>query len=301
MKKTEFSIQNYSAFAVCFLLVHEEAAAEAVYTDIPDTVINYHMELFDIDMNNDGILDFSVLKRSFDFLATTYYSGYVTSHLSVINAGPKIAGNYIAGFTEIWGGSAAGTFTMYFPYALAEGENINDSLSFQEFGLEVVAFRYTTDKGAYSHEGGEWYPEVLDHYLGVYFKDIEGCYHYGWIRCDVKNSGKEITVKDFAYEAKCDVGIAAGDMMGDTTTVGINETNTLQATVYSFNTTIYINLNDLINKVEVHIYDLKGKEVYSGTLINQFTEIKLRESKGMYVVELISDEKQHRTDKVNLR
>ena len=154
-------------------------------------------------------MDFSVLKRSFDFLATTYYSGYVTSHLSVINAGPKIAGNYIAGFTEIWGGSAAGTFTMYFPYALAEGENINDSLSFQEFGLEVVAFRYTTDKGAYSHEGGEWYPEVLDHCLGVYFKDIEGGYHYGWIRCDVKNSGKEITVKDFAYEAKCDVGTAA--------------------------------------------------------------------------------------------
>ena len=54
-------------------------------------------------------------------------------------------------------------------------------------------------------------------------------------------------------------------MMGDTTTVGINETNTLQATVYSFNTTIYINLNDLINKVEVHIYDLKGKEVIDGS------------------------------------
>lgn len=301
MRFAKFSIEEYAAFAACFLLVHSEANAEAVYTDIPDTLLNIGFENFHVDMNYDAVVDFELRRRSYDFSITTYSSGYINSHCTALSIDPEVFGNKIAASTEIWGSAASNYFTVYFPYALAEGQLINGLLSFQDQDFARLAFRFRGQYSSYAMHGGNFYPEVIDHYLGVYFKDTTGCFHYGWIRCDVKNEGKELVVKDFAYESKCDVGIAAGDMIGDTTIVGINETNTFQATVYSFNNTIYINLNDLINKVEVHIYDLTGKEVYSATLINQFTEIKLSESKGMYVVELISEEKQHRTDKVNLQ
>lgn len=298
MKDIKYNIQAYSLFTASLLLVKDKARAEAVYSDIPDTVIDTNMELFDIDMNYDGILDYSVLKRSFNFLVTTYSSGYVTSHLSIINAGPKVVGNYMAGFSVELG--SGGSFISYYPYALSAGINIDVNLSFQHDGLEIIAFRYTTDEGANSPTGGEWYPEMLDHFLGVYFKDTIGCYHYGWIRCDVKNSGKEITVKDFAYERKCDVGIKAGDIIGDTVTVEIEEENSSLATVYSFNKSVYINLNEFSKGVEICIHDLGGKVVYSEKLTSLFNKIELSDAEGIYVVNL-SDGKNKLVKKVFLK
>lgn len=294
MKKTEFSIQNYSAFAVCFLLVHEEAAAEAVYTDIPDTLINYNNETFDIDLNDDEIIDFAVIRRSFSFLETTYYSGYITSHLSALSAGPQAVGNKIAGFTEVWGGSsAAGSFLVYFPYALDAGEMIDDILSFQDDGFQILAFRYRGQYSSYVKHGGDWYPESNDHHLGVYFKDSEDCYHYGWIRCDVKNDGKELVIKDFAYETKCGIGILAGDLIGDTTTVGINELDKLNATVYSFENTVYITVEELPQGLQIYIYDLAGRLIYSDPMKDRFFSIKLNQPTGHYIINLSSDNKKY--------
>ena len=87
MKRTKFHIEEYSAFAVCFLLLQTESSAEAVYSDIiPDTLIDFDWETFGIDMNNDGVVDFALLKRSFSFLETTYWSSYITSHLCIFYA-----------------------------------------------------------------------------------------------------------------------------------------------------------------------------------------------------------------------
>ena len=83
-RPAKFHIEEYSAFAVCFLLLQTESSAEAVYSDIiPDTLIDFDWETFGIDMNNDGVVDFALLKRSFSFLETTYWSSYITSHLLV--------------------------------------------------------------------------------------------------------------------------------------------------------------------------------------------------------------------------
>ncbi|MBK7035135.1 MAG: hypothetical protein IPH42_02020 [Bacteroidetes bacterium] len=85
------------------------------------------------------------------------------------------------------------------------------------------------------------------------------CYHYGWIRLDVKDSGRELVIKDFAYETECDHPIVAGDTISY---VDVEDENKLDAVVYSFENTIYINVSEL-QKLEIDIYDLTGRLIYS--------------------------------------
>lgn len=284
MRQSKFNIQEYSAFAVCFLLIQDEGAAEAVYTDIPDTVINHNAETFWLDLDDSGTMDFSFQKQSFDFLVSTYYSGYVTSHFSAIFAEPLIIGDMIAGSTVIWGGSAAGSFVVYHPYAIASGEMINDSLSFQFADDQNMAFRYTTAEGAYFPKGGNWYPEVLDHYLGIYFKDSAGCYHYGWIRCDVKNEGKELVIMDFAYESKCETGIVAGDIIGDTTTLALTESGLIVPTIYSYSGTIVINIDKQLLGAKYSVVNLEGKVISSGHLNELNNKINSIHGDGTFII-----------------
>lgn len=63
---------------------------------------------------------------------------------------------------------------------------INEDLDFQFAGYQELAYVYRGEYSSYADNGGNWFPEVLDHYLGIYFKDTMNCYHYGWIRLDVK-------------------------------------------------------------------------------------------------------------------
>ena len=68
--------------------------------------------------------------------------------------------------------------------------------------------------------------------------------------------------------------------------VGVENENTLEGTVYSYGKTVYVKLNGQSNIAVVHIYDIHGKEVYSGVIQNQFTEIKLNNVTGIYLVEI---------------
>ncbi len=290
MAKKRFTIKEYSAFAACFLITQTEASAEAVYNDIsPDTLIDQELETFAVDLNNDGLIDFAFLRRSFSFLKTTYSSNYITSHFSALIVGPEQFGNQIAGTMNTISPSYGAT-TNYYPYAIPFNEMIDENMDFQYDGYQFLAFRFKGEYSSYWPFGGRWYPEVTDRYLGFYFKDTANCFRYGWMRCDVKDFGKELVIKDFAYETKCDVGILAGDTIGNTTTVGISENNILDASVYSFKNFLYINLNELISDLEIHLFDVTGKKVYSDKIANKFTQIELTEAKGTYIVELISPE-----------
>ena len=54
--------------------------------------------------------------------------------------------------------------------------------------------------------------------------------------------------------------------------------------------TLIINLNELISGIEIHVYDITGKKVYSDGITNLLTQIELTETKGTYIVTLISPE-----------
>ncbi len=275
---------QYSTFAIAFIRT-EDSFSQAVFTDLdPDVVLDSHFEAELIDMDSNGFVDFLLINWSYETF--TYYGDL--DFQQRIWIGPNTSNNSVAAATVSFGSGV-----IAYAYALSQSNLIDNSLPFKNVMLQRLAFRTYFVDVSLTDEGGYWYPEMLDHYLGVRFFDGENCLHYGWIRCDVKDEGRTVIVKDYAYETKCEIGILAGDTIGDTTTVGITELNTLNATVYSFENTIYVNLNELISGLEIHVYDINGKEVYSDKPVNQFTEIALKVPRGTYFVELISEEKKY--------
>lgn len=80
--------------------------------------------------------------------------------------------------------------------------------------------------------------------------------HYGWIRCTTANLTRKLIIHDYAFENKCDIGIIAGDTIGDTSGLAISNANLLDADIYSFGKTINIITNE--RNVFLNIYDLKG-------------------------------------------
>lgn len=285
--KSNNRLLQYSTFAVSFLLI-KEADAEAVYTDIdPDTVIDNHLEIVRIDIDDNGTFDFAFLK--FAGVGYTYWSSDYL-YFYYLHAAPQYLNNAIAGLKSVISPSYGG-FTLYYPYAFLSNELIDENLDFHNDFYQVIAGRIVLD-GVTITNRGNWTPEKTNNYFGVRFLGEDGCNHYGWIRCDAKDSGDTLIIKDYAYETKCDVGILAGDKIGDTTTVGFSEINTLDATVYSFENTIYINLNELDGEVKVSVYDIAGREIYSNSVQEKFSNFVLNQPANFYFIKLTSNKKE---------
>lgn len=281
MKNKKFILTQYSALSACFLALNSSSRGQAVYTDIdPDFVLDNNWETAGVDMNNDGIVDFGFLNRSFDF--STYYS-YYSSHLNALYGGPQSPNNEIAALTHVitpfYGG-----FTVYFPFALNESETIDESLIFHNDGYQRIAYRYIQTDGDYFPKGGIWYPEVLDHYLGVRFYDSLDCLHYGWIRCDVFDNGRKLIVKDYAFENKCDTGIMAGDTIGDTSNVEISELNLIAPTIYSYSGIICINIDKQLLGANFSVVSFEGKVISSGCLNELNNKFNSAVGNGTYIV-----------------
>ncbi len=291
MQNKKFSLQQYSGFAGVLLLMHNNSKAQAVYTDLdPDIVLSVDGNFTYIDMDGNGNNDFFLLKDS-HYFTSTFYSVYRFNR--VLWAGPQFTLE-----NEIAGGSAThgeGGATTYLPYALLEGDMINNALSFHYGSYQLMGIGFfETDETPWDWHYfiGSWRLKTDSAYLGVRFLGADDCKHYGWIRCSVGDSLKTLNVHDFAYELKCNTPIAAGDTIGDTTTVNISEINNLDATIYTFNQNIYIHLNTL-ETATIQVFSITGTRVYNNTLTEKNTVINLAQyPAGSYIVQLKTNDKQ---------
>lgn len=291
MQNKKFSLQQYSGFAGVLLLMHNNSNAQAVYTDIdPDSVLQFHGDVAYIDMDLDGTNDFFIFKKS-SYFTSSFYSVYRFNR--IFKAGPNFdPDNEIAGDFATHG---AGGATTYFPYALLEGDMINNALSFQYGSYQLMGIGFfETDETPWDWHYfiGSWRLKTDSAYLGVRFLGADDCKHYGWIRCSVGDSLKTLTVHDFAYELKCNTPIAAGDTIGDTTTVNISDINNLDATIYTFNQNIYIYLNTP-ETATIQVFSITGTRVYNNTLTEKNAVINFTQyPAGSYIVQLKTNDKQ---------
>jgi len=291
MKKSTFNLIQYSALSLSFLSLNE-SRGQAIYTDVdPDIILDSHGEIGTVDMDNDGVIDFAFLNTS----GTLTSSSFIESYVEGIWVGPNSPQHGIIGYLLYISGY--GGSTQYFPYAFLNDYLIGPSLLFHNWGFQRMAFRYFNEDHVLINYGGYWYTNILDHYLGIKFLDSEGDYHYGWIRCDVKDEGRTLVIKDYAYEDKPDVPIAAGDMIGNTIEfaydkgdihTGTDDNLFNQASIYSFGDRIYINVNDINEKSKVQIYNTAGELVYFGILTGRYSVLHLNQPAGVYFVQLIS-------------
>lgn len=101
--------------------------------------------------------------------------------------------------------------------------------------------------------------ETINKYLGIKFTIGINAFHYGWIRCDVKDEGRTLIIKDYAYESSIDYPIIAGDTI-HFTEVESSQNNDIN--IYSYQETLYVNLKDSA-KASVALTNLAGQHIFT--------------------------------------
>lgn len=295
-------LNAYAASAACFLLIQQEAEAQVLYMDIdPDSILDTKYDFAELDLDNNGTADFFFLNSSFTFYTLTFYTYRLRQDIAV---GPAIFENALAGISFYFNvGYTA--YTNYYPYALPSGSVIGDNLQWQNNFVQIMALRTYCEDGGLC--GGGFYaywdnpdlPEssVLDHYLGIRFIDDAGLNHYGWIRCDVKDEGRTLVIKDYAYELQPDHPIEAGSTEHY---VNIIPTETDKGiTIYSFDNAIFIQVKAFSN-AEIQITDITGKNLIHKKLYTGNEKIEMNSyPPGIYLVSIKTADKIY-TKKVNI-
>lgn len=297
MKLGKFSLMEYSCMAGVFLSFNSKTSAQVIYTDLePDIELQFNGETAFIDMDNDGTNDFAFLKTSGGYYHywTSATSTGVYRFRHGIWAGPEYIFNEIAA-RSVTHGSYGGS-TDYFPYAFEFGILINELISFQNAGFQLLGsgfYQTVIDSEHWADRFGSWNPDVINNFLGVRFKSTDDCMHYGWIRCTTADSTKRLIIHDYAFETACEHPIEAGSL---SSYVDIqNQANDFNATVYSFNKNIYIH-TEIFQNAELIICDLSGKHIINSILQSSYETIGMTNyPSGVYFVTLIQEG--HRFDK----
>ena len=276
IKRNKFLINEYSAAAGVFILLGNISDAQVVYVDLePDAVYDFGEVDFDID--NNGTQDFRILKETFHTFDSYFFSAHL---LKIWEVGTSNLSNSIVGIpTSI-------AFTLNY------GHHINESLFFNNgfFNMagkrQEVSYTSALPIGPWTYHSGLW-NEIPneDRYLGIKFIDEEDCVHYGWIRCSFTDSVETIHIKDYAYNTECGKGLYAGELIS-----GMDENNNeIGAIVYSFNKTIYLQLNK-ITGTKLIISDITGKELIKEELVFENDKIDMQNyPAGIYLVTLLNN------------
>ena len=163
------------------------ACAEIVYTPVNVGIgVDGH---YHIDLNGDGITDFTIKNTESNFCGG-YSDQLVTAHPK----GNKMIGN--------WAGAAA----------LAEGIEVGPNQSFSGHGF-MAGYSNIEVRYGICFRGNRWWGNwigVNSAYLGVEFL-INGEIHYGWI---ASGGGLTPTVTGFAFETVAGQSIVTGQTSG---------------------------------------------------------------------------------------
>ncbi len=240
------------SFYLCLFLGVTNINAQIIYTDIePDFISTTIGDFYNLDLNNDGIVDFS--------LESSNLWPYILQNPNGVNAIAAVGGPFD-------------------DYLIPLSENTVIASPGDYFGtsglLPVGICDDLPTYCVYDWEG------AIDKYLGLRFL-INGQTHFGWARLDVINDAQWV-IKDYAYQASPNTVILSGQMPS----LGLNNTDNLKnIRIASFNKIISIfNLDEAMN---YKLYSINGQKKLEGIISKQGNIINtLFFSHGVYIIEL---------------
>ncbi|MCE3279737.1 MAG: hypothetical protein K0S44_1928 [Bacteroidetes bacterium] len=256
-------LKSYSAIAGTMIATANSAEAQVVYTDVtPDASITSG-GTYDLDLNNDGTVDYE-----FSLNTGTFTYGGLPIQYNTAQLTPS-SGNAI---DTVAGGG---------PNAHDINESINSGLiwaddagaPYQMLGFALPAFSY---------QGGN-FSNQTNKYAGLRFK-IAGVDHYGWVRIDLDDVSTMLTIKDFAYDATPGASILTGAL-----TTAINE-NSLEKNVliYASENIINVNMNNTKGEGMITVLNTLGQVISKTSITGSRMNISmLNESSGIYFVNII--------------
>ncbi len=185
----EYALRAGALFAGV-LLSSSSSEAKLVYTPAHATIGFGGLKSYALDINHDGIIDFTIHYGDF----ATDFSFFNTLSVGHFQSGAKVEGSTSQGLAHA--------------FALHKGSHIGPKQNFQNYGSMVYARPYL--------DLGKWVG-TRNRYLGLSFL-IGQKLHYGWARLtvDVDRKTADITAKltGYAYETIPNKAIIAGKTKG---------------------------------------------------------------------------------------
>lgn len=191
MKDQQKKLFQYTSMAGAVL---GSAAAEGQisYTNIPDTTVDTHKGVYNLDLDQDGNMDFRI---------TQYLDTGTTGLVDAI---------FIAPYDSI-NGRAMGELQNGFsyPFNLIPGDSIGiDELWNGNTDVRVGYLVYQYDGTPYPNSN--WKGPVTDGFMGLQIRKSDG-FHFGWVRLNIAADNRSFTVKDFAYNSSANEGMLAAE------------------------------------------------------------------------------------------
>jgi hypothetical protein len=206
--KTEKNLFTYAAAAgaagVSLLALSQPSEAKIIYT--PTHQLINPVSLLNIDVNNDGVNDFTIHNQFYTFGAGRIRNtGSLLSYGGLLASAAQVTSNKVVGKSP-------------FASALASRFRIGASDHFIGSTGGVPPVMELCERSTFSTrvDNGYW-PEAKNKYLGLKFS-INGQTHFGWARLSVKRTGCKITavLTGYAYETVANKSIQAGKTSGPT-------------------------------------------------------------------------------------
>jgi len=269
-KKSTLStrLKSYSAIAGTIVAAANTAGAQVVYTDVSPDALVPTGSTYDLDLNNDGTVDYQFAVSHGTYMYGTFPIQY---DIGIVAPAPG-SGNAIDTLT---GG----------PTVHNTGDAINGSLlwvddagaSYQLLGANFPLLGYQTGN----------FLGATDKYMGFRFK-ISGADHYGWARFDFNSTATLLTMKDYAYDATPGTSILAGAMP-----TAINEHAAELAnavTIFGADKSIRVNMNNAKAEGMVVITNTLGQEVAKVSITDAQMTIPMDNANtGIYFVSVIQE------------
>jgi hypothetical protein len=189
-----------TAAGVSMLALAQPGEAEIIYT--PANVTIAPNQEYGLDLNGDGIVDFTIRAFGKYFPPVTYINSLFVKHPP---AGNEVAAHLAFGL--YWGGFHK------FAYALSSGMPISQQARHFSAGRVSMTWQCACDAGGFYR--GSWlahrsHQPLSDRYLGLMFK-INGEVHYGWARLNALGGfGGGAMLTGYAYETIPNQGLNAG-------------------------------------------------------------------------------------------
>ena len=273
----ESKIKRYSALAGGLTAIAGVANAQIVYTDInPDQLVTGNGDMYSLDVDNDGTVDFSL---STLVVSTSYtYGGSLNIDLAY-NAGviAPAAGNsmmttYSSGIANVPVGSAIGSSGSF-----------STSSGFLGYSVTYSITGGISTTGSFS--GGNFING--EGFVGLKFQS-GGNTHYGWARVEMLNSGTLLSVKDYAFESTPNTAINAGETASGPVGIADLENNVV---INNLNNQLKVEASQNLTNGLINVVSMSGKQVISKSFTSNLERIDLNDlSTGIYMVNVNSDE-----------
>jgi len=262
-------LKKYSAAAVSLLATGAAANAQVVYNQVNKT-LNLTTPIDSIDINLDGNYD---LKMHINhFLSTYVYSGYTYSYSYT-----RITGGPLNNQGHAMAGSMNSSYN--YPFKLNAGAQIAPQIFMPANIAGTFAMIYSGVPYSFHWQNG-----VVDGFLGMKLQ-IGANVHFGWVRMDIAADAETIVIKDMAYQATPNVGIAANEQ-------GLNLEDYVQIanSVWVTDNRLHTELLSSFAKATLNVIDLSGKTIQTFKLNGGINTFELSEvPSGTYVLSLVLD------------